>query len=140
LTESTPTQNLLIPVVLVFALLFALVVFPQLGALIGIVCPFPLVFVALQRGRQVGIALIALIFVVLFLLIGSNQAILFLAEYALVALLMGEMIRFRLPGDRCIVLSALASSLVSIVVLMVLFGDQDTTLKMFFEEQIFPSR
>jgi uncharacterized protein YybS (DUF2232 family) len=136
LTESTPTQNLLIPVVLVFALLFALVVFPQLGALIGIVCPFPLVFVALQRGRQVGIALIALIFVVLFLLIGSNQAILFLAEYALVALLMGEMIRFRLPGDRCIVLSALASSLVSIVVLMVLFGDQDTTLKMFFEEQI----
>ena len=52
------------------------------------------------------------------------------------ALLLGEMIRFRLPGDRCIVLSALASSLVSVVVLLVLFGDQDTTLRAFFEEQI----
>lgn len=104
--------------------------------LVGILSPFPLVFLALQRGRQVGIALIALVFVVLLLLVGSNQAMLFLAEYALMALLLGEMIRFRLPGDRCIAFSALASSLVSIVVLLVLFGNQDVSVREFFEEQI----
>ena len=111
-------------------------VFPPLGALVGVLSPFPIIFLYLQRGRQVGIILIALIFVMLLLLVGANQAMLFLAEYALMALLMGEMIRFRLPGDRCIAISALASGLVSIVLLLTLFGDQDTSVKGFFEEQI----
>ena len=80
-------------------------------------------------------ALIALVFVVLLLLVGANQAMLFLAEYALMALLLGEMIRIKLPCDRCIAISALASGLVSIVLLLVLFGDQDTSVKEFFEQQ-----
>lgn len=124
------------PVVLVFALLFALMVFPPLGALIGIVSPFPLIFVYLQKGRQVGSALIALVFVVLLLLVGANQAMLFLAEYALMAVVMGEMIRFRVPGDRCIAFSALASGLVSVVFLLILFGEQGTSVKEFFESQV----
>ena len=86
-------------------------VFPPLGALIGVLSPFPLVFMYLQRGRQVGIALIALVFAVLLLLVGANQAMLFLAEYALMALLLGEMIRIQLPADRCIAISALASGI-----------------------------
>ncbi|MBT5632217.1 MAG: DUF2232 domain-containing protein [Nitrospina sp.] len=129
-------KKLLVPVVLVFFLFFALMVFPPLGALVGVLSPFPIIFLYLQRGRQVGIILITLIFVMLLLLVGANQAMLFLAEYALMALLMGEMIRFRLPGDRCIAISALASGLVSIVLLLTLFGDQDTSVKGFFEEQI----
>jgi len=104
--------------------------------LVGVLSPFPIIFLYLQRGRQVGIILIALIFVMLLLLVGPNQAMLFLAEYALLALLMGEMIRFRLPGDRCIGISALASGFVSIVLLLALFSDQDTSVKAFFEEQI----
>jgi len=136
LAEPSQTKNLLVPVVLVFILFFALMVFPPLGALIGVLSPFPLVFIYLQRGRRVGIALMALVFVVLLLLVGANQAMLFLAEYALMALLLGEMIRIQLPGDRCIAISALASGLVSIVLLLVLFGDQDTSVKEFFEEQM----
>jgi uncharacterized protein YybS (DUF2232 family) len=136
LAESSPPKNLMVPVVLVFALFFALMVFPPLGALIGVLSPFPLVFVYLQRGRQTGIALVALVFAVLLLLIGINQAMLFLAEYALMAVVLGEMIRIQLPGDRCIAISALASGFVSIVLLVALFGDQDISTKEFFEKQV----
>ena len=134
MAEPSQPKNLLLPVVLVFILFFALMVFPPLGALIGILSPFPLVFIYLQRGRQVGMALIALVFVVLLLLVGANQAMFFLPN-CLMALLLGEMIRIKLPCDRCIAISALASGLVSIVLLLVLFGDQDTSVKEFFEQQ-----
>lgn len=136
MADFSPSKNLLVPLVLVFILFFAFMVFPPLGALIGVLSPFPLVFVYLQRGRQVGIALVALVFVVLLLLVGANQAMLFLAEYALMALVLGELIRLQLPGDRCIVGSALASGVVSIILLLVLLGDQETSVNEFFEKQI----
>jgi uncharacterized protein YybS (DUF2232 family) len=136
LAELIPPKNLLVPAVLVFILFFGLMVFPPLGALIGVLSPFPLVFIYLQRGRQVGIALVALVFLVLLLLVGANQAMLFLAEYALMALVLGELIRFQLPGDRCIAISALASGFVSMVLLVALFGDQDVSVKDFFAKQV----
>ena len=136
MAELIPPKNLLVPAVLVFILFFGLMVFPPLGALIGVLSPFPLVFIYLQRGRQVGIALVALVFVVLLLLVGANQAMLFLAEYALMALVLGELIRFQLPGDRCIAISALASGFVSMVLLLALFGDQDVSVKEFFAKQV----
>ena len=85
MAELIPPKNLLVPVVLVFILFFGLMVFPPLGALIGVLSPFPLVFIYLLRGRQVGIVLVGLVFVVLLLLVGANRAMLFLAEYALMA-------------------------------------------------------
>ncbi|SVB11990.1 uncharacterized protein METZ01_LOCUS164844, partial [marine metagenome] len=72
--QGPKSQNLLLPVVLVFALLFALVVIPPLGALVGILSPFPLVFIFLQRGKQVALVLMTLIFGVLWFLVGQNQA------------------------------------------------------------------
>jgi uncharacterized protein YybS (DUF2232 family) len=136
LVESIPPKNLLVPAVLVFILLFVLMVFPPLGALIGVLSPFPLVFIYLQRGRQVGIVLVALVFVVLLMLVGANQAMLFLSEYALMALVLGELIRFQLPGDRCIAISALASSFVSMVLLVAMFEDHDLSIKEFFAKQV----
>ena len=117
-----PSNNLLIPVVLGFFLIVALVIFPPLGALIGILSPFPLIFIYLQRGRQVGIALIALVFSVLLLLVGTDRAMLFLAEYAIMALVLAELIRMRLPGDRCIAGGALVSGLMSMFLLVALLG------------------
>ena len=131
-----PSKNLLIPVVLVFILFFALVVFPPFGALIGVLSPFPLIFIYLQRGRQVGISLIALVFAVLLLLVGANQAMLFLAEYALMALVLGELIQMKLSGDRCIAGSAFASGFVSMVLLAAILGDQNISFKEFFEKQV----
>ena len=135
MAELIPPKNLLVPAVLVFILFFGLMVFPPLGALIGVLSPFPLVFIYLQRGRQAGIALVVLVFAVLLLLVGANQAMLFLAEYALMALVMGELIRFQLPGDRCIAISALASGFVSMVLLVAMFEDHDLSIKEFFAKQ-----
>jgi large subunit ribosomal protein L9 len=52
------------------------------------------------------------------------------------ALVMGEMIRARFPGDWCIGAASLISGVVSILLLVALLGDQDTTVKEFFEKQI----
>ena len=134
--QGPKSQSLLLPVFLVFALLFALVVIPPLGALVGILSPFPLVFIFLQRGKEVALVLMALIFGVLWFLVGQNQALLFMAEYAVMAFVLGEMIRARFPGGWCIGASSLISGGVSILLLVALLGDQDTTIKEFFENQI----
>ena len=130
------SNNLLILVVLVFFLFVALMVFPPLGTLVGVLSPFPLIFIYLQRGRQVGVVLVALVFAVLLLLVGAGQAMLFLAEYALMAVVLGELIQMRLPGDRCIAGAALASGIMSMFLLASLLGDQDTSFNEFFEKQI----
>lgn len=134
--QGPKSQSLLLPVVLVFALLFALVVIPPLGALVGILSPFPLVFIFLQRGKQLALVLMALIFGVLWFLVGPNQALLFMAEYAVMAFVLGEMIRARFPGGWCIGASSLISGGVSILLLVALVGDQDKTVNEFFENQI----
>ena len=113
-----------------------LVVIPPLGALVGILSPFPLVFIFLQRGKQVAFVLMTLIFGVLWFLVGQNQALLFMAEYAVMALVLGEMVRARFPGDWCIGASSLISGGLSILLLIALLGNQDTTVKEFFENQI----
>jgi uncharacterized protein YybS (DUF2232 family) len=136
LTQEQRPQNLLLPLFLVFALLFALAVFPFLGAIVGVLSPFPLVFIFLQRGKQAAAVLMLLIFGVLWFLDGEKQALLFMAEYAVMALVLGEMIRAKFPGDWCIGASSLVSAGVSILLLIVLLGDQDTTIRDFFEKQI----
>ena len=78
-----------------------------MGALVGILSPFPLAFIFLQRGKQPALVLMALIFGVIWFLVGQNQALLFMAEYALMAIILGEMIRARFPGDWCIGISSL---------------------------------
>ena len=111
-------------------------VFPPLGALVALLSPFPLIFIFLQRGKQVALVLMALIFGVLWFLVGQNQALLFMAEYAVMALVLGEMIQARYPGDWCIGASSLVSAVVSILLLVALLGNQETTVQDFFEKQI----
>ena len=124
------------PVTLVLAVIFVLVVFPPMGALVGILTPFPLAFIFLQRGKQPALVLMALIFGVIWFLIGQNQALLFMAEYALMAIILGEMIRARFSGDLCIGVSSLISGGLSLFLLVALTGDQELTVKEFFEKQI----
>ncbi|NIQ02816.1 MAG: DUF2232 domain-containing protein, partial [Nitrospinaceae bacterium] len=80
--------------------------------------------------------LIALVFGVLLALMGMTQAMMFLAEYAVMAILMAETIRMGLPLDRSIFFSALAATVVSLVLLFVMFSDRETTGSGFFQEQI----
>ena len=102
----------------------------------ALLSPFPLVFIFLQRGKQVALVLMSLIFGVLWFLVGQDQALLFMAEYAVIALVLGEMIQGRYPGDWCIGVSSLVSAGVSIILLVALLGNQETTVQDFFEKQI----
>ena len=136
MASEPQSQNLLLPVLVVFAFLFALMVFPPLGALVALLSPFPLIFIFLQRGTQVALGLMTLIFGGLWFLVGQNQALLFMAEYAVMALVLGEMIQARYPGDWCIGASSLVSAVVSILLLVALLGNQETTVQDFFEKQI----
>ena len=125
---------LLIAILLVFLFLIALV--PELSVLIGVLIPVPLIFVYINFGRRPGLVLLALIFVVLFTLMGPRQATLFLTEYAVLAAVMAEAIRFRLSFDKCILFSALVSAVLSIVLLLFVFTDREATLLEFFQKQI----
>ena len=125
---------LLIAILLVFLFLIALV--PALSVLIGVLIPVPLIFVYINFGRRPGLVLLALIFVVLFTLMGPRQATLFLTEYAVLAGVMAEAIRFRLSFDKCISFSALVSAVLSIVLLLFVFTDREATLLEFFQKQI----
>ena len=78
----------------------------------------------------------SLIFGVLWFLVGQDQALLFMAEYVVMALVLGEMIQGRYPGDWCIGVSSLVSAGVSIILLVALLGNQETTVQDFFEKQI----
>ena len=102
----------------------------------ALLSPFPLVFIFLLRGKQVALVLMSLIFGVLWFLVGQDQALLFMAEYAVMALVLGEMIQGRYPGDWCIGVSSLVSAGVSIILLVALLGNQETTVQDFFEKQI----
>ena len=107
-----------------------------MGALVGILSPFPLAFIFLQQGKQPTLVLMALIFGVIWFLVGQNQALLFMAEYALMAIILGEMVRAKFPGDWCIGLSSLISGGLSLFLLVALIGNQEVTVKEFFEKQI----
>ena len=133
--QLKPEKGLLL-VAILLAFLFLVALVPALSVLIGILIPVPLIFVYIHFGRRPGLVLLALIFVVLFTLMGPRQATLFFTEYAVLASVMAEAIRLRLSFDKCIALSALISAVLSIGLLLFVFTDREATLLEFFQKQI----
>jgi len=107
-----------------------------MAALAGILAPAPLVFVYLQRGRAAGLILMALVFVVLFVLMGPGQALLFAAEYVAMSVVLAEAIKAPLSLDKCIFLSAFVSMALSTLILFVLFAEREMSMTDFFQDQI----
>ena len=104
---------------------------PTLFVIIGVLIPVPLILVYVHLGRRPGITLLALVFVVLFTLLGPRQAVLFFTEYAVLAGVMAETIRYRLSFDKCILFSTLVSAVLSITLLSFIFVDRESTLMEF---------
>ncbi|VAX32794.1 hypothetical protein MNBD_NITROSPINAE05-1263 [hydrothermal vent metagenome] len=134
---SYPTQpgKFVLPVLLIFAAVFAVLFFPPMGALVGVFAPAPLIFVYLQRGQVVGMILMGLVFIVLMLLTGPAQAMLFAAEYVVMATILAETVKAQLTMDKCIFLSALGSMVLATFFLFVLFGGEASLVE-FFQVQI----
>ena len=130
-----PEKALLPAVVILVFLLLAMFV-PPLWVVVGVLAPVPLIFVYLRWGRGVGMVLLGLVFGVLFSLVGHKQAVLFFAEYAVLAAVLSETIQFKLSFDKCILFSTLVSAALSIILLLFIFTDRESTLTEFFQEQI----
>ena len=135
MSDTSQPGNMFLPVVLVLAAVFAVVVFPPMGALVGILAPAPLIFIYLQRGQVVGLIFMGLVFVALFFLVGSEQAMLFAAEYVVMATILAETVKAQLTMDKCIFLSALGSMVLATFLLFVLFGGESSLVD-FFQQQI----
>jgi uncharacterized protein YybS (DUF2232 family) len=135
LSEQPPPGKFILPVILVFTAVFAVILFPPMGALVGILAPAPLIFVYLQRGQVVGFILMGLVFVVLLLLAGPGQAMLFIAEYVVMATILAETIKAQLTMDKCIFLGALGSMVLATMLMFVLFGEETSVVE-FFQQQI----
>ena len=95
--------------------------------MVGVLIPVPLIFAYIRLGRRSGVILFTLIFSVLFVLIGPRQAVLFFTEYAVLAGVMAETIRFRLPFDKCILFSTLVPAALSIILLFFILIDRSFT-------------
>ncbi len=135
MSEPSQPGKFVLPAILIFAAVFAVLIFPPLAALVGILAPAPLIFVYLQRGQVVGFILMGLVGVVLLLLTGSGQAMLFVAEYVVMATILAETIKAQLTMDKCIFLSALGSMVLATMLMVVLFGGE-TSMVEFFQQQI----
>ena len=129
-------EKALFPVVVILVFLLLAMFVPPLWVVVGVLAPVPLIFVYLRWGRGVGMVLLGLVFGVLFSLVGHKQAVLFFAEYAVLAAVLSETIQFKLSFDRCILFSALVSAALSIILLLFIFTDRESTLTEFFQEQI----
>ena len=129
-------EKVLLLLVAILALMLLAMQIPSLLVIIGVLIPVPLIFIYVLLGRRPGIILLALVFAVLFTLMGAKQAVLFFTEYAVLAGVMAETIRFRLPFDKCILFSTLVSAALSITLLLFVFTDREATLTEFFQNQI----
>jgi len=134
--DNSQLKELLLPAALVFGVTLAVLIFPPMAALVGMVAPAPLLFVYLQRGQVVGLVLMGLVFAVLFATLGAGQALLFVAEYVVMATIMAETIKAQLTMDKCIFLSALGSMTLATFLMFVLFADRENSLTDFFQAQI----
>jgi len=134
--DRSQFEKSLLPVLCVFVLLAIVLLVPPLSVMIGVLMPVPLIFVYMQMGRRLGLILLAVVFLVLFTFIGPKQAVLFFTEYAVLAGVMAETIRFRLSFDKCIIFSTLASAVLSITLLLFVFNDREATFTEFFQKQI----
>lgn len=108
---------------------------PPLGVIAGIFIPAPLILIYLRFGKQVGLISIAVIFAGLLVVTGAQRAILFVTEYAIVAVILGETIRWAFPYEKSILFGTIGSVLLSAVLIMVIVSNQDTSLVSLFEEE-----
>ena len=108
---------------------------PPLGVIAGIFIPAPLILIYLRYGKQVGLISIAVIFVGLLMATGAQRAILFVTEYAILAVILGETIRWSFPYEKSILFGTLGSVVLSGLLILIIASGQDTSLVGLFEEE-----
>jgi len=136
LVEPKPSPSILAPIIIFLGIFAITLVVPPLGLIISVILPTPLILVFLANGRMAGLIAAGLIFLLLLALAGPNQAIVFLGEFAVMAMVMAEAIKARFPFEKCIAFSAGCAAVVSLVLLFSVHAGSEKSAAEFFQEQI----
>jgi uncharacterized protein YybS (DUF2232 family) len=136
LTDNIPIKEIFLPVAVTLVIFFVSLLFPPLGIVIGVFSPVPLVWIYLRGGKQIGLVCLVVACVIILFAFGVRYALFFMAEYGVMAFILGETVRFRLPIEKCIVFTALGSAFMSAVVLSFAFSTEEVSLEEFIQEQV----
>lgn len=129
-------KEILLPVILVLAIFLAVLVFPPFGMVVGVLSPVPLIVISLRKGKQAGLICTGLVLLVILVVMGMRQAMFFLAEYAVMAMIMAETLRLQLPFEKNIFFSALGTAALSGILLWFVFAGNEVSLTEFLQQQI----
>ena len=136
MTDKIPARDVLLPVAATLVIFLSSLLVPPLGIVIGILSPVPLIFIYLRGGKQVGLICLAIVVAVIFVTYSPRHALFFLAEYGVIAFIMGETIRFRFPIEKIIAFTALGSTFMSAAILSFAYTNEDLSLEEFIQEQV----
>ena len=136
MSDQPQPGKFVLPVVLILAAVFSVLIFPPTVALVALLAPSPLLFVYLQRGQVVGLILMGLIFAVLMILAGSGTGVAFCGGIWG----HGHDSRRDRQGavdrwEKCIFLGALGSMVLTTFLMFILFGGESSVVD-FFQQQI----
>ena len=136
MAESNPPPNILAPIIIFLGIFALTLAVPPLGLVVSIILPAPIILIFLANGRRAGWITAALLFLILLALAGPNQAIVFLGEFAVMAIIMAEAIKANFPFEKCIIFSATGAAVVSLTLLLSVHAGGEKSASEFFQEQI----
>lgn len=135
MAESNPPPNILAPIIIFIGIFALTLAVPTLGLFVSIILPTPIILIFLANGRMAGWVSAAALFFILLALAGPNQAIVFLGEFVVMAIIMAETIKGSFPFEKCILFSAAGATVISLSLLISIHGGEKSASE-FFQEQI----
>ena len=136
MTDNFPLKEIFFTVVLTLLIFLTSLRFFPLGIVIGVFSPAPLFWSYLRWGKQIGVICSAITCVIVLFVFGVKLALFFIAEYGVMAIILGETVRLRLSIEKCIGFAALGSALMSAVVLSFAFSTGEASLEEFIKKQV----
>ena len=136
MAESKPPPGILAPVIIFLGIIALTLAVPAVGLISSIFLPTPIILIFLANGRRAGWISAGLLFFILLALAGPNQAVVFLGEFAVMAIIMAESIKADLPFEKCIAFSAMGAAVISLSLLLSVHVDGGKSASDFFQEQV----
>ena len=109
---------------------------PKFGLVASVILPTPVILVSLAYGRQAGLVLSVLVFSILLILVGPGEAIGFLGQFAILAIIMAESIKYGFSFDKCIAFSSIGAATVALLILFTFQGGGEKSATDYFQENI----
>ena len=136
MAESNSPTNALVPLIIFVGILALTLVVPKIGLVASIILPTPIILVSLAYGRQAGLVLSVVVFSVLLVLVGPGEAIGFIGQFAVLAIIMAETIKYGFSFDKCIAFSSIGATVVALSMLYSFQGGGEKSATDYFQENI----